>query len=53
VSGIKRPRRQRAGRYTVLMLGLAATGLVYAAVTGAGGAASAATPGGPSPRVTA
>ena len=49
MSGIKRWRRQRAGRYTVLMLGLAAIGLVYAAVTGAGSAASAATPGGPSP----
>jgi len=49
VSGIKRRRRQRAARYTLLMLGLAAIGLVYAAVTGAGGAASAATPGGPSP----
>ena len=49
MSGIKRRRRQRAARYTLLMLGLAAIGLVYAAVTGAGGAASAATPGGPSP----
>ncbi len=49
VSGIKGRRRQRAARYTLLMLGLAAIGLVYAAVTGAGGAASAATPGGPSP----
>jgi quinol---cytochrome-c reductase cytochrome c subunit len=49
VSGIKRRRRQRAARYTLLMLGLAAIGLAYAAITGAGGAASAATPGGPSP----
>ena len=49
MSGIKRRRRQRAARYTLLMLGLAAIGLVYAAVTGAGSAASAATPGGPSP----
>jgi ubiquinol-cytochrome c reductase cytochrome c subunit len=49
VSGIKGRRRQRAARYTLLMLGLAAIGLVYAAVTGAGGAASAATRGGPSP----
>jgi len=49
VSGIKRWRRQRAARYAVLMLGLAAIGVVYAAITGAGGAASAATPGGPSP----
>ena len=49
MSGIKRWRRQRAGRYAVLMLGLAAIGVVYAAITGAGGAASAATPGGPSP----
>jgi ubiquinol-cytochrome c reductase cytochrome c subunit len=49
VSGIKRWRRQRAARYTVLMLGLAAIAVVYAAVTGAGSAASAATPGGPSP----
>ena len=49
MSGIKRRRRQRAARYTLLMLGLAAIGLVYAAVTGAGSAASAATPGAPSP----
>ncbi|HEY7361185.1 MAG TPA: c-type cytochrome, partial [Streptosporangiaceae bacterium] len=49
MSGIKRWRRQRAARYAVLMLGLAAIGVVYTAITGAGGAASAATPGGPSP----
>ena len=48
VSGIKRRRRQRAARYTVLMLGLAAIAVVYAAITGPGGAATAATASGPS-----
>jgi mono/diheme cytochrome c family protein len=36
-------------RYAVLLLGLLVVGVAYAAITGAGGAASAATPGGPSP----
>jgi len=49
VSGIKRRRRQRAARYAVLMLGLATIAVVYAAITGAGSTASAATPGAPSP----
>ena len=34
MSGITRWRRQRAARYAVLMLGLAAIAVVYAAVTG-------------------
>jgi ubiquinol-cytochrome c reductase cytochrome c subunit len=49
VSGIKPRRRHRAAGYAVLMVALAAIGVVYAAITGAGSAASAAAPGGPSP----
>ena len=50
MSGIKPRRRHRAGRYAVLLLGLLVIGVAYAAIAGAGGAASAATPGGPSPQ---
>jgi ubiquinol-cytochrome c reductase cytochrome c subunit len=50
VSGIKPLRRHPAAGYAVLMLGLVAIGVVYAAITGAGSAASAATPSGPSPQ---
>jgi ubiquinol-cytochrome c reductase cytochrome c subunit len=50
VSGIKPLRRHPAAGYAVLMLGLVVIGVVYAAVTGAGSAASAATPSGPSPQ---
>jgi ubiquinol-cytochrome c reductase cytochrome c subunit len=49
VSRIKPRRRHRAAGYAVLLLGLLVVGVAYAAITGAGGAASAATPGGPSP----
>jgi ubiquinol-cytochrome c reductase cytochrome c subunit len=49
VSRIKPRRRHRAAGYAVLLLGLLVIGVAYAAITGAGGAASAATPGGPSP----
>jgi len=50
VSGIKPLRRHPAAGYAVLMLGLVVIGVVYAAITGAGSAASAATPSGPSPQ---
>ena len=49
MSRIKPRRRHRAAGYAVLLLGLLVIGVAYAAITGAGGAASAATPGGPSP----
>jgi ubiquinol-cytochrome c reductase cytochrome c subunit len=45
----KRRRRHRAAGYAVLILGLAVIGVAYAAVTGAGNAASATTAAGPSP----
>jgi quinol---cytochrome-c reductase cytochrome c subunit len=50
VSGIKLRRRHPAAGYAVLLLGLVVIGVVYAAIAGAGGTASAATPGGPSPQ---
>ena len=50
MSGIKPLRRHPAAGYAVLMLGLVVIGVVYAAITGAGSAASAATPSGPSPQ---
>jgi len=49
VSRIKPRRRHRAAGYAVLLLGLLVVGVAYAAITGADGAASAATPRGPSP----
>jgi ubiquinol-cytochrome c reductase cytochrome c subunit len=48
VSWIKPRRRRPAAGYAVVLLGLVMIGLGYAAIT-AGGAASAATPGSPSP----
>jgi ubiquinol-cytochrome c reductase cytochrome c subunit len=50
VSGIKPLRRHPAAGYAVLILGLVVIGVAYAAITGAGGAVSAATASGPSPQ---
>ena len=48
LSGKKPRRRHPAAGYAVLIAGLVAVGVVYAAITGAGSAATAATAGGPS-----
>ncbi|HCU96452.1 MAG TPA: cytochrome C [Actinobacteria bacterium] len=48
MSWIKPRRRHPAAGYAVLLLGLVIIGVAYAALAGPGGAASAATPGGPS-----
>jgi len=50
LSGIKPLRRHPAAGYAVLILGLVVIGVAYAAITGAGGAVSAATASGPSPQ---
>jgi ubiquinol-cytochrome c reductase cytochrome c subunit len=47
VSGSKPRRRHRAAGYAVILLGLAVIGVVYAAIAGTGGVASAAPRGGP------
>jgi ubiquinol-cytochrome c reductase cytochrome c subunit len=47
VSGSKPRRRHRAAGYAVILLGLAVIGVVYAAIAGTGGVASAAPRSGP------
>ena len=49
MSWITARRRHPAAGYAVVLLGLVIIGVVYAAITGPGSAASAATPGVASP----
>jgi quinol---cytochrome-c reductase cytochrome c subunit len=53
VSWITARRRRPVAGYAVVLLGLIIIGVGYAALTGQGGTASAATPGGPSPQTIA
>jgi ubiquinol-cytochrome c reductase cytochrome c subunit len=53
VSWITARRRRPVAGYAVVLLGLVVVGVGYAALTGQGSTASAATPGGPSPQTIA